>query len=283
MNEQMQIIESLKRKDDAVITRVFQEHGAMVYNVCLGILKNSHAADDAAQATFIALVKRASRLSPSVNLAGWLYHAAVLASKIYREHESRLKARERKASEMKSFQSQSADETWEAIREALTVALDSLPVNQRNAIVLTHLEGKTRLEAAAVLGAPEGTVAAWIHRGLTKLKERLGAKNRDDRLSVAALGSLLLKHGTQAVPPESLLPSIIKTVTSGIASPTDGDATNGLFLSERVVSAMVWSKTKTYGGDRNCNPRFNRRRIWNCVCRPGNSVRHGCYRAGCRK
>jgi len=179
----------------ACFDELVQRHGNMVLNVGLRMLGDRHAAEDAAQATFLALIRKARSLCRRRSLAGWLYHAARNVSLHARRAAARRAAREKEAAEMLK-EGSAAETDWTALRTVLDDELASLPRRWRQAIVLFHLEERSLAATAEALDAPAGTVSSWITRGRQRLKKRLA--RRGIAMSLGALATFLSQGTSEA-------------------------------------------------------------------------------------
>ena len=144
-------------------------HGPMVLSVCRRVLHDLHDAEDAFQATFLVLIRKAASIGKRRLLANWLYGVAYRTALQARKANARRKAKERNLQEMGQHHVDQDD----AMRELLPVLdqeLSRLPDMYRVAIVLCDLEGNTRKEAAKKLQVPEGTLS-------TRLTRRGAARN----------------------------------------------------------------------------------------------------------
>ena len=147
-------------------------HGPMVLGVCRHILRRPQDVDDAFQATFLVLVRKARSIRVDESLGPWLYGVA------YRTAiRARSKAARHHLEEMNDLEAAAADPAggafaWE-IRPMLHEELNRLPEKYRSPIVLCHLEGKSHEEAARMLDWPVGTLSGRLSRGRQLLKDRL--------------------------------------------------------------------------------------------------------------
>ena len=138
------------------------------------MLSDYHTAEDAFQATFLVLARRAGVASRQKNLAKWLYGVAFRVGKEFRRSEARRRAREGAFRNNRQGVIASNDETLQLeMRWVLDEELNRLPGRYRAAIVACELEGKSRREAARQLGLPEGTLSSDLARGRRLLRERL--------------------------------------------------------------------------------------------------------------
>ncbi|MBX9623400.1 MAG: sigma-70 family RNA polymerase sigma factor [Gemmataceae bacterium] len=167
-------------RDEAAFELLVRRHGRMVMGVCSRVLRERADAEDAFQATFLLLVRRAGGLRSPGGLANWLYGVARRTAL-----EARTLAARRRQRELASggrqppdgYGHQGADAPRSPEHAELAAALDqevaALPGRYRLPVVLCDLGGKTRAEAAAELGCPEGTVASRLARGRSLLAARL--------------------------------------------------------------------------------------------------------------
>ncbi len=151
---------------------LMERHGPMVFGVCRRVLSNHHTAEDAFQATFLVLIRRAGSIGRQEKLANWLYGVAFRAAKEVKRRESRREQRERAA-----FDLSRADTPSDLDRLELPSILDEelcrLPGRYRAALVACEFEGKSRREAAHQLGVPEGTLSSHLARARKLLRDRL--------------------------------------------------------------------------------------------------------------
>src|SRR5213078_4387522 len=162
----------ISRRDEAALAALVQRHGPMVWGVCRRILSNYHDAEDAFQATFLVLVRRAASIASPELLANWLYGVAHQTALKARATVAKRKVRERQVTEMPEPVVVEQDH-WNDLQPLLDQELSQLPDISRVVIVLCDLQGKTRKEAARHLGLPEGTVGSRLARARVSLAKRL--------------------------------------------------------------------------------------------------------------
>jgi RNA polymerase sigma factor (sigma-70 family) len=158
--------------DQAAFAVLVQRHGPMVLGVCRRLLHNLDDAEDAFQATFLVLVRRAASVRPRERVGCFLHGVARRTALRARADEVRRRAKERAAGEQARPEAP-ADvdgELWSVLDAELT----RLPEVCRAALVLCDLEGLTHREAARRLGWPEGTLSTRLARGRRLLAARLG-------------------------------------------------------------------------------------------------------------
>src|SRR6266545_4916112 len=145
----------VRREQDA-FEALLRRHGPMVLGVCRRILHNEADAEDAFQATFLVLVRKAASIRPRGMVGNWLYGVAHSTALKARAMSTKRFAREREAAGRQM--PEAATESREGLPELLDQELKALPDKYRAAIVLCDLEGKSLKEAARQLGCPLGTV-----------------------------------------------------------------------------------------------------------------------------
>jgi RNA polymerase sigma factor (sigma-70 family) len=158
--------------DPTAFASLVQSHGPMVWAVCRGYLPDASAADDAFQATFLILLRRAAAIRRPEALAGWLHRVAVGVALKARRSARRRASRERQAGRPTTGDPHSDVERRD-LRHVLEEELARLPVNYRAPVVLCDREGLTRAEAARRLGWPAGTLDGRLARARALLRRRL--------------------------------------------------------------------------------------------------------------
>ena len=141
-------------RDEAAFTALVQRHGPMVLSVCRGILRHEQDAEDAFQAAFLILARKAASVARRESVGCWLhqvaYHTALEASAM----NARRRARERPVRDLPHPPvAPPESEEWRAL---LDQEIRRLPEKYRAAVVLCELEGRPRREAARELGLAEG-------------------------------------------------------------------------------------------------------------------------------
>src|SRR5262245_43492778 len=171
-----QLLSRFVRTRDAAGELAFGElvnrHWPMVLGVCRQILRHSHDADDAFQATFLVLVRKAHAIKAEDSLAPWLYSVAFRTAHRARANASRHRPSLEEPIENLEGSSSEAAYTLD-LRPLLYQELSRLPPKYRAPIVLCHLEEKTHEEVARLLGWPIGTVSGRLSRGRQLLRARL--------------------------------------------------------------------------------------------------------------
>ncbi len=181
-------------RDESAFEALVERHGPMVLAACRAILRDAGGAEDAFQATFLTLARRAGSIRDGEALAGWLHRVARRValralgdSRARREHE-------RVAGSARAASRPSADDPAAALHEEI----DRLPDRYRLPLVLCHLEGLTHAEAARRLRRGERTLRRHLAEALPRLKDRL--VGRGVTLSAAAFAALLAGQARANVP-----------------------------------------------------------------------------------
>jgi RNA polymerase sigma factor (sigma-70 family) len=233
---------------EAAFAELARRHGPMVYRTCLRCLGDASAAEDAAQAAFVVLVRRRRQLRSEGNLAGWLHRVARNAAHLAARSRGRRRRHEEAAAMVRK---RAAGGPAGAGRgeelEHLDAELDRLPAAQRQAVVLRYLEGRSQEESARLAGCPQGTLARRAQLGLERLRARLC--RRGQVLALPGLTAILAAEAG-AASPASLLPSLLavpKLAAGGAAAGAAGAAGTGAgaaVLADGVLKMMLWTKVK---------------------------------------
>jgi RNA polymerase sigma factor (sigma-70 family) len=219
----------VERHDEAALAALVNRHGPMVWGVCRRLLSH-HDAEDAFQATFLVLVRKAPAVVPRAMVGNWLYGVAHQAALQARRTVARRRAKEIQVTAMPDTEAVQQDRSPD-LQPLLDQELSRLPDNYRAVIVLCDLEGRTRKEVARQLGVPEGTVGGRLARARAMLAKRLS--QHGVTLSGGALAAVLPQNAASATVPSSVMASTIKAASLLAA----GQATG-------VISAKVAALTE---------------------------------------
>jgi RNA polymerase sigma factor (sigma-70 family) len=232
-------------RDPAAIEALVRRHAPMVWGTVRRVLRDHHDAEDAFQATFLVLARKAASVVPRELVANWLYGVARQTALKARATAARRRGRERQVERMPE-PAVAEQDRWDDLLPLLDQELSRLPDAYRVVTVLCDLEGKTRREAAGQLGLPEGTVASRLARGRALLAKRLAG--RGVVLSAGALAAVLSQQASSAVVPTSVVSATIKAVrllAAGQAAATGAITVKVAALTEGVLKSMVLTKVKT--------------------------------------
>ncbi len=192
---------------DAILTR----HGPAVLACCRRVLGDSVAAEDAFQATFLVLYRRAGSIRVDGSLAPWLLHVARLAALEAQRGELRRRNRERRAARPEAFIPD--DKTYD-LHALVRTEVDRLPGKYREPVRLCYFEGQTHDDAAAALGWPVGTVRGRLWRAREMLRSRL--ERRGIGVTPMAVATALAASGeARSEVPQALRAKVIAATVRG--------------------------------------------------------------------
>jgi RNA polymerase sigma factor (sigma-70 family) len=195
-------------QDEAAFAELVRRHDRLVLGVCRRVLGDAHDAEDAFQATFLVLARRAAGLRRPGSLAGWLHAVALRIARQARRTRERGRRRERD----RVAPAAGADErSWREIRQLLDVELARLPERYRAPLVLCYLEGLTQAEAAQRLGWSATVLRGRLERGRQTLRRRLVRLG----LPVAAPLLLLAESGPASAALRSATLNTVRTALAG--------------------------------------------------------------------
>ncbi len=164
----------LERRDESAFEALVTRHGPMVLGVCRRMLGGSPEAEDAFQATFLILIRRARDLGPRDAIGPWLYGVATRVAARARAQAAR--RRQQSAPLAFAVPDRSGSTIDPDLVEVLDLELSRLPGKYRSPLVLCYLEGLTHEEAARDLNWPVGTVKGRLARARELLRSRLSRR-----------------------------------------------------------------------------------------------------------
>src|SRR5262245_47877049 len=189
-----QLVELFVRtRDEDAFAAIVRRHGPMVLAVCRRVLVNDHDAEDAFQATFLVLARKAARLRQRNLVGNWLYGVAYRAA-------LEVKAGRPKEKPVSALPEPEVTDTcpWSELRPILDAELSRLPEDGRVAVVLCDLEGRTRREVARQLGIAESTLSSRLTAARRTLAKRLS--RRGIVLSSTGLATALAETASASLP-----------------------------------------------------------------------------------
>jgi RNA polymerase sigma factor (sigma-70 family) len=199
-----------QQRNEAAFAALLQRHGRLVLGVCRRVLGDVQAAEDAAQATFLVLAKKAGAISRREALAAWLYGVAWrVASKARQSRLRYAPALIARVEPCDPHRDPLAEVTGRELLALVEQEVQRLPAGQRLAVVLCGLEGLSQEEAARRLGWTAGALKGRLERGRRRLHQRLARRG----LLPAALAALEVARGSAA----AQLPSAWATATCAAA------------------------------------------------------------------
>ncbi len=235
----------ISERDETAFALLLRRHGAMVWSVCRRILGNAHDADDAFQAAFLVLVRKADSIRPREAVGNWLHGVACRTALEARGRLARRRAKEQSLQDIPLLEDK-PQEPWQELWPILDRELSRLADKYRLPIVLCDLEGRSRKDVARQLAIPEGTLSSRLATARKKLAVRLA--RHGFVVSAASLGLLLTEKAATASLSPFLLSATTKAamliaagpaVAAGVVSATVSTLTEG------VLKAMFIAKIKT--------------------------------------
>jgi RNA polymerase sigma factor (sigma-70 family) len=196
----------VRRQEEAAFAGLVHKHGPLVRGVCGRVLGDKHAAEDAFQATFLVLARRAPAIRKRASLASYLYWVAYRVSLKARSRTVRQGSLEEQVGRGRP-EAVSSDPTLSDLRTVLDEELNRLPEKFRAPLVLCYLEGKTKDEAAQELGWPEGTVSSRLARARDVLRDQL--TRRGLAFSTTLFITLLSQTSSPGAVPAALATSTV--------------------------------------------------------------------------
>jgi RNA polymerase sigma factor (sigma-70 family) len=229
-----------KLKDESAFAELVRRHGPMVGRVCRTVLPNHHDAEDAFQATFMVLARKAESVRRTHALCGWLYRVAYRTA-LRARHRGKPLSIPQAAAPVYVASDPVLDLSVRELHKTLYEELDRLATKYRLPLVLCHLEGMSQEEAANRLGWTSGMVRGRLNRGRAELRKRL---TRRGLALTAALWSW------EAMPVQAALSGalVAATVRNGLAF-RDGSmqavTTSTAELAESGLRSLFFTKAKT--------------------------------------
>ena len=230
---------------EAAFAALIERHGPMVHRVCLDVLRAPDESQDAAQAVFLVLARKAGSIRKPGSLGPWLHGVALRVARRARVVAARRRAAERGKAEIIHRNPTAEPGPGPMDFTDLHEEIDRLPEKYRQPIILCYMQGRTQAQAAEALGWPLGTVQVRLHRGRERL--RSGLKRRGAGLAGLTLSALLTRPRAASAAPgrawaESTARAAVRLAegrgTAGLVAP----AVSG--LAESVRRAMLRDSLK---------------------------------------
>jgi RNA polymerase sigma factor (sigma-70 family) len=227
----------VRHRDESAFELLVWRHGRMVHGVCRRVLGNAQDADDAFQATFLILARRAGSIGRRGSVAAWLYRVAYRAALA-----ARARSRPHASCVTEELPDSAAADpgdvaAWREVAQLIDGLVNDLPAKYRLPILLCYVEGKSNHEAARELGCPVGTLESW----LTRARARLRAGLVRHHLAVPVTLSALAKN---ASPPGGLVASAAAAALRFAAGRPSGCRPEATALAESVLRVSLMRKLR---------------------------------------
>jgi RNA polymerase sigma factor (sigma-70 family) len=244
LSDQQLLERFLAQRDETAVEVLVRRYGPLVFGVCRRVLQNTHAAEDAFQATFLVLMRKAPSLGCYPTLGGFLYRVAFRLALRARANEARQRQCETEAARCRppaDGRVRSVDERIVALEEEL----QRLPERHRAPLVLCYLEGKTNEQAAQVLGCPPGSMSARLAQARERLRACLA--KRGYAVPVTGIAALLASTTAHAAVPLPLLDNTVRAAVwfAGAEAGAAGFvSTQAVALARGACGALLVNKLK---------------------------------------
>lgn len=222
----------LERRDEVAFAALVRRLGPLVMAACRRVLGHAADAEDAFQATFVILFRRAGAIRARERVGAWLYGVATRTAQRARAMRAKQAARERAVAGR--AEAPPVVRAEEELLRHLDAELERLPAKYRDALVLCELQGKPRKEAARLLGIPEGTLSSRLATGRQLLARRMA--KHGPALAAGAL-AVALTDGASAAVPAPLILSTVRAASGALSAPVAA-------LVQGALKAMLLTKLK---------------------------------------
>jgi len=230
--------------DEGAFALLVQRHGPLVMRVCRQILNHADDADDAFQATFLILARKAGSIRSSEALSSWLYRVAYHVAGQAKARAAQRRTRERQvavAPHADPADPSALSDVWPLLHEEV----NHLPAKYRTPVVLCYLDGKTNEQAAQELGCPIGTLKIRLTRARDRLRDRL---TRRGVVLSGGIAAVLTETGSAtAALPVGLMDATIQAAVltaAGEAALATSVSTQVTSLVEGVMRTMLLNRLK---------------------------------------
>jgi RNA polymerase sigma factor (sigma-70 family) len=229
-------------RDEGAFSALVERHGPMVLRVCRQLLRDdAHDAEDAFQAVFLVLVRKAGSIRERGLLGNWLYGVAHRVAARMQAVTARRRRREGQGGAMADVEA-GGEPRPSDLQPVLHEEVNRLPDRYRVPVVLCYLEGKSNEEVARALHRPVGTIKGRLARARKLLRARL--TRRGLALTTGLLAAALAENTAAAAPPPAALRAVTvkaamrfaagRTAPGGSVSPRVAALTNGVLRSLRL-------------------------------------------------
>jgi RNA polymerase sigma factor (sigma-70 family) len=218
----------MARREEAAFTALVRRYSPLVLSVCRRVLHHEQDAEDAFQAVFCILARKADLIRKRGAVGAWLHAVAYRVAYKARARRGRQPVSQSDLPDIPAAEG-SPEWAWKELRTVLDAEVSRLPMKCRQAVILCYLEGRTNEQAAAQLGCPVGTVVSRLAQARQRLRARL--TRRGLALSAATLAAVLSRHAAATAVQAGLAEMAVQTslryaagqpIGTGVATLADG-------------------------------------------------------------
>jgi RNA polymerase sigma factor (sigma-70 family) len=233
----------VQKRDESAFEALVGRHGPTILGVCRRVLRHDQDAEDAFQATFLVLVRKAGSIGRRQALASWLYRVAYRVALRIRIQAASRTARQKPLTDV-SAAVVTPSAAWSDLRPVIDEEVNRLPEKYRAPFVLCYLGGKTNEQAARELGCPKGTVLSRLAWARQRLRARL--IRRGLALSAGLTPSSLMPDPAFGEVPANLVNGVQMAARYHPAGlPAAGIVSvRAAALATGVLQTMLWNKMK---------------------------------------
>jgi len=230
-------------QDDIAFTVLVKRYGRLVLNVCRHVLRVEADAEDAFQATFLILARRAATIRKQAALACWFHRVAYRCAQDVRRSAMRRQQREKAANGSRVPESAAAAASLNELQALLDAEIERLPEKYRVPFILCCLEGKSRADAAQALSWKEGTVSGRLAKAREILQKRLLARGvtLSAALGAVALSPEMLSAASPMALTHRTIDAALAFAAGGAAEAVSGQAA---LVAQGILKSMLFSKLK---------------------------------------
>lgn len=227
-----------QQRDEEAFAGLVRRHGPMVLGVCRRVLHGEEDAEDAFQATFLVLARKANTLDGRGSLANWLHKVSLNLS-----IDARRRNLHRRETPVANLPEPCAgQESCSEIKQCLDAEIERLPAKLRLPLVYCCLQGKSAEEAARELGCSRDAIRGRLNQGREMLRKRLS--RTAGMLSPALLAAVVAEDSACAAVPASLVAATAKAAVMFAAGQSQSISSSAVSLAEGGLSQMFMTKVK---------------------------------------
>jgi RNA polymerase sigma factor (sigma-70 family) len=215
--------------DPAAFAALVARHAGRVWRVCRAALRHEQDAEDAFQATFLALARQAAAVRDPDALGCWLHGVAARVARRARRRDLARRTREARAAPTRRADDAAGELAWRELQAVVAEEVERLPEKYRAPFVLCCLGCLSKAEAARTLGWRSGTLSSRLAEARRRLQCRLTRRGIIPAVALAAS----LATRTEA------MPARIVAVASGAGRPGAAVPSHLLRLAEGASAAAL--------------------------------------------